>query len=43
MGWRDYDEGSTPAQFAATLQAEGLCVTISDERSSQIYSYLLQI
>ena len=39
MGWRDYDEGSTPAQFAATLQAEGLCVTISEETASQILAH----
>lgn len=39
MGWRDYDSGSTPAQFAATLQAEGLCVTISEETASQILAH----
>ena len=39
MGWRDYDSGSTPAQFAATLQSEGLCVTISEETASQILAH----
>lgn len=39
MGWRDYDSGSTPAQFAATLKAEGLCVTISEETASQIIAH----
>lgn len=39
MGWRDYDSGSTPAQFAATLKTEGLCVTISEETASQILAH----
>ena len=39
MGWRDYDSGSTPAQFAATLKTEGLCVTVSEETASQILAH----
>lgn len=39
MGWRDYDSGSTPATFAATLKAEELCVTISEETASQILAH----
>ena len=39
MGWRDYDSGSTLAQFAATLKTEGLCVTISEDTASQILAH----
>lgn len=39
MGWRDLDPGLTPAQFAATLKSEGLCVTVSEETASQILAH----